>query len=195
MLGKVVWRLLVLLLLVRDTPSALIFFFFRPFYLLSPTFNINIQSSFCINPYPTHPCPQTTRLLARTPRLGIPRRLRYNPTIPRLSSLNCLSYHSRPRDMSAAQQVLALPEVLSLILEYLEFERAALYSAHLVNTTWARYTQGILWRNAPLSSLVAIEPARQQQYANMIRVSFSWTPSYPAELDRLSFPLLERCLF
>ncbi|KAH0162532.1 hypothetical protein KCU67_g5910, partial [Aureobasidium melanogenum] len=97
--------------------------------------------------------------------------------------------------MSAAQQVLSLPEVLSLILEYLEFDRAALYSAHLVNTTWARYTQEILWRNAPLSSLAAIEPARQQQYANMIRVSFSWTPYYPAELDKLSFPSLERCLF
>lgn len=97
--------------------------------------------------------------------------------------------------MSAAQQVLALPEVLSLILEYLEFERAVLYSAHLVDTTWARYTQDILWRNAPLSSLAAIEPARQQQYANMIRVSFSWTPYYPAELDKLSFPSLERCLF
>ncbi|KAH0365961.1 hypothetical protein KCU65_g5727, partial [Aureobasidium melanogenum] len=97
--------------------------------------------------------------------------------------------------MSAAQQVLSLPEVLSLILEYLEFDRAALYSAHLVNTTWARYTHETLWRNAPLSSLAAIEPARQQQYANMIRVSFSWTPHYPGELDKLSFPLLERCLF
>ncbi|KAH0336425.1 hypothetical protein KCU74_g2024, partial [Aureobasidium melanogenum] len=97
--------------------------------------------------------------------------------------------------MSAAQQVLSLPEVLSLILEYLEFDRAALYSAHLINTTWARYTHEILWRNAPLSALSAIEPARQQQFANMIRVSFSWTPCYPGDLDKLSFPLLERCLF
>lgn len=97
--------------------------------------------------------------------------------------------------MSAAQEVLSLPEVLSLILEYLEFDRSALYSAHLVNTTWARYTRDILWRNAPLSSLAAIEPSQQQQYADMIRISFSWTPNYPAELDKLSFPSLERCLF
>ena len=97
--------------------------------------------------------------------------------------------------MSAAQEVLSLPEVLSLILEYLEFDRAALYSAHLVNFTWARYSCDIFWRNAPLSSLAAIEPARQQQYANLIRISFSWTPDYTAELIKLSFPSLERCLF
>ncbi|KAK5999339.1 hypothetical protein QM012_005557 [Aureobasidium pullulans] len=97
--------------------------------------------------------------------------------------------------MAAVQQVLALPELLSSILECLEFDRAALCSAHLVNSTWARCTRVILWRNAPFSSLAAIEPARQQQYANLIRVSFSWNTYYPAELDRLAFPSLERCLF
>ncbi|KAH0330762.1 hypothetical protein KCU71_g48, partial [Aureobasidium melanogenum] len=97
--------------------------------------------------------------------------------------------------MSSAQQVLSLPEILCSILEYLEFDRVALYSAHLVNSTWARCARDILWRNAPLSSLAAIEPSRQQDFANLIRNSFAWNGRYPAELDHLSFPSLERCLF
>ena len=96
--------------------------------------------------------------------------------------------------MSAAERVGSWPEILSLIIEFLEFDRAGLYAAHLVNTTWAHYARKVLWRNAPLSSLAAIEPSRQQHYANMIRISLSWDMRYPAELDKLSFPSLERCL-
>jgi hypothetical protein len=96
--------------------------------------------------------------------------------------------------MSALEQVCSIPELVQIIIEQLEFDRSALYSAHLVNTTWAKYANPILWRNAPLSSLAAIEPSRQQHYANMIKISFSWNGWYPAGLDKLSFPSLERCL-
>jgi hypothetical protein len=96
--------------------------------------------------------------------------------------------------MSAAEHVFSLPELVHTIIEYLEFDRSALYVAHLVNTTWAEYANKVLWRNAPLSSLSAIEPSRQQHYANLIKNSFSWNGWYPAELDILIFPSLERCL-
>jgi hypothetical protein len=96
--------------------------------------------------------------------------------------------------MSAAKHVFSLLELVQIIIEYLEFDRSTLYSAHLVSTTWAEYANKVLWRNAPLSSLSAIEPARQQHYANMIKNSFSWNGWYPAELDDLMFPSLERCL-
>jgi hypothetical protein len=96
--------------------------------------------------------------------------------------------------MSAVDRVFSLPELVQIIIEHLEFDRSTLYSAHLVNTTWAKYANPILWRNVPLSSLAAIESSRQQHYANMIKISFSWNGWYPAELDKLSFPSLERCL-
>jgi hypothetical protein len=95
--------------------------------------------------------------------------------------------------MSATEQVCSIPELVQIIIEHLEFDRSTLYSAHLVNTTWAKYANPILWRNVPLSSLAAIEPSRQQHYANMIKISF-WNGWYPAEVDKLSFPSLERCL-
>jgi hypothetical protein len=76
-------------------------------------------------------------------------------------------------NMSAAEHVFSLPELVQIIIEHLEFDRATLYSAHLVNTTRAEYANKALWRNAPLSSLSAIEPARQQHYANLIKNSFS----------------------
>jgi hypothetical protein len=67
--------------------------------------------------------------------------------------------------MSATEQVCSIPELVQIIIEHLEFDRSTLYSAHLVNVTWAKYANPILWRNAPLSSLAAIEPSRQQYYA------------------------------
>jgi hypothetical protein len=96
--------------------------------------------------------------------------------------------------MSAAEHVFSLPELVQIIIEHLEFDRATLCTAHLINTTWAEYAKPLLWRNAPSSSLSAIEPVRQQRYANMIKNTFSWNGWYPAELDNLSFLSLERCL-
>lgn len=96
--------------------------------------------------------------------------------------------------MSAAEQVFSLPEIVELIIEQLEFDRAALYAAHLVNTTWASYAREVLWRNAPLSALTIAEPCKQQHYVNMIQTSFTWDQRWPAELDKLSFPSLKRLL-
>lgn len=97
--------------------------------------------------------------------------------------------------MSAAEQAGLLPEIVNLIIEFLEFDRAALYSAHLVNTTWAHYARKVLWRNAPFVSLAGVDPCRQQFYANMIHTSHTWPAWWHAELDRLSFPSLKRFLF
>lgn len=94
--------------------------------------------------------------------------------------------------MSAAEQVISLPEIVELIIEQLEFDRAALYAAHLVNTTWASYAREVLWRNAPLSALTVVESCKQQHYANMIQTSSTWDERWPAELDKLSFPSLKR---
>ena len=97
--------------------------------------------------------------------------------------------------MSAAERVFSLPEIAELIIEQLEFDRAALYAAHLVNTTWAYHARKVLWRNAPLSALTVVEPCKQQYYANMIQTSSTWDEWWPAELDKLSFPSLKRFLF
>jgi len=97
--------------------------------------------------------------------------------------------------MSAAERAGLLPEIVNLIIEFLEFDRAALYSAHLVNTTWAHYARQVLWRNAPFVSLAGVDPCRQQSYANMIQTSHTWPEWWHAELDKLSFPSLKRFLF
>jgi hypothetical protein len=97
--------------------------------------------------------------------------------------------------MSASAQVCSIPELVQIIIEHLEFDRTTLYSAHLVNTTWAKYASKVLWRNAPLSSIATLDPSPQQQHANLIQTSFTWGDWVPAELKLLSFPSLERCIF
>lgn len=97
--------------------------------------------------------------------------------------------------MSAAEQVGSLPEIVELIIEFLEFDRPTLYSAHLVNNTWAYHARKVLWRNAPFVSLVGVDPCRQQYYANMIQTSCTWLAWWHADLDKLSFPSLKRFLF
>jgi hypothetical protein len=75
--------------------------------------------------------------------------------------------------MSASAQVCSIPELVQIIIEHLEFDRTTLYSAHLVNTTWAKYASKVLWRNAPLSSIATLDPSPQQQHANLIQTSFT----------------------
>ncbi|MCJ1240988.1 hypothetical protein MMC14_008992 [Varicellaria rhodocarpa] len=64
-----------------------------------------------------------------------------------------------------SSKLLRLPEILLQIFEQLEEDTTSLRKACLVNSTWFEEATNVLWRDAPVTALMNIEPSRRQIYA------------------------------
>jgi hypothetical protein len=70
---------------------------------------------------------------------------------------------------TAAQHVLALPELLSTILQYVHAEQS-LFKCMRVNSVWQHEATTLQWADLPrLCRLNTIHPQRQQYYANKVQ--------------------------
>ena len=85
------------------------------------------------------------------------------------------------------------PEVLSIVMEYLRSDASALWSALLVNKTWAVEAIRVLWEKPPVAALAAIDEDRRQFYARQVHeLNFSGDEdgAKHSTFRNLEFPLL-----
>ena len=96
-----------------------------------------------------------------------------------------------------SSKLLHLPEILLQIFDHLEEDTTSLRKACLVNSTWFEEATNVLWRSAPVTALMNIEPSRRQIYASKFyELSFFSDEGGQCHnhLRNLKFPRL-KCLF
>ncbi|KAK4502612.1 hypothetical protein PRZ48_006038 [Zasmidium cellare] len=94
---------------------------------------------------------------------------------------------------SAVDRALALPELLALILDFLEDDHLSLSSAIRVNTFWNEHGEKVLWREPPSRVLLHLPEDRRQKYANYVEaLAFDEGPDCAAHAQyaKLQFPQL-----
>ena len=98
------------------------------------------------------------------------------------------------------QNVLEIPELRLMVIDFLRGDGKALLSAMLVNKTWKAEVIGILWKRADVQDLAPIFPLNRGQYAQCIQqllVDNNVPVSTHVELNyyNLEFPRLKTLLF